>query len=35
MWKIFLSDENDPLTGLYIYIDAVNGNIIGAGAQSD
>lgn len=35
MWKIRLFDENDPLTSLYIYIDAINGNIIGAGASSD
>ena len=35
MWKIRLFDENDPLTSLYIYIDAINGNVIGAGASSD
>lgn len=35
MWKIRLFDRNDPLTNLYIYIDALNGNIIGAGAASD
>lgn len=35
MWKIWLFDKNDPLTSLYIYIDAINGEIIGAGASSD
>ena len=35
MWEIWLNDENDPLTNLYIYIDAYNGNIIGAGKASD
>ena len=35
MWKIRLFDENDPLTSLYIYIDATNGDVIGAGDSSD
>ena len=35
MWKVRLFDLNDPLTNLYIYVDATNGNIIGAGEQSD
>ena len=35
MWKIRLFDDNDPLTSLYIYIDAINGNVIGAGDSSD
>lgn len=35
MWKIRLFDENDPLTSLYIYVNAINGNIIGAGDSSD
>ena len=35
MWKIRLFDKNDPLTILYIYVDAINGEIIGAGASSD
>ncbi len=35
MWKIRLFDETDPLTSLYIYIDATNGNIVGAGNSSD
>lgn len=35
MWKIGLFDRNDPLTTLYIYIDAINGNVIGAGDSSD
>lgn len=30
MWKIRLFDKNDPLTSLYIYVDAINGEIIGA-----
>lgn len=35
IWKIRLFDRNDPLTNLYIYIDAINGTIIGAGSISD
>ena len=35
MWKIRLFDENDPLTSLYIYVDAINGKIVGAGDSSD
>ena len=35
MWKIRLFDENDPLTSLYIYVNAINGNIVGAGDSSD
>lgn len=35
MWKVRLFDQNDPLTSLYIYVDAINGKIIGAGASSD
>ncbi len=35
MWKIRLFDKNDPLTSLYIYVDAINGEIIGAGDSSD
>lgn len=35
MWEIRLNDENDPLTSLYIFIDAYNGTIIGAGKSSD
>lgn len=35
IWKIRLFDRNDPLTNLYIYIDAIDGTIIGAGAISD
>lgn len=35
MWKVRLFDENDSLTSLYIYIDAINGQVIGAGASSD
>ena len=33
--EIRLFDKNDPLTSLYIYVDAINGEIIGAGASSD
>lgn len=35
MWKIRLFDKNDSLTSLYVYINAVNGSIIGAGDSSD
>ena len=35
MWKVRLFDENDPLTSLYIFVDALNGNIVGAGQSSD
>ena len=35
MWKIVLFDQNDPLTNLCIYIDAISGEVIGAGASSD
>ena len=35
MWKIRLFDKNDPLTSLYIYIDAISGKVIGAGQSSD
>lgn len=35
MWQIRLLDENNPLTSLFIYVDAQNKNIIGAGQKSD
>lgn len=35
MWCVRLGDKNDPLTSLYIYVDANNGNILGAGKASD
>lgn len=35
MWQIRLFDENDPLTSLYIYVDAITGNVVGAGESSD
>ena len=35
MWRVRLFDENDPLTALYIYINALTGEVIGAGCQSD
>lgn len=34
-WSVRLFDRNDPLTSLFIYIDATNGNILGAGKLSD
>ena len=35
VWCIRLGDKNDPLTNLYIYVDATNGNVLGAGQASD
>ena len=35
VWCIRLGDKNDPLTNLYIYVDATNGNVVGAGQTSD
>ncbi len=35
MWVVRLFDRNDPLTTLFVYVDAVNGSIIGAGDASD
>lgn len=35
MWMVRLFDENDPLTSLYIFVDGVTGEIIGAGQSSD
>ena len=35
VWCIRLGDKNDPLTNLYIYVDATNGNVLGAGKSSD
>ena len=35
MWMVRLFDENDPLTSLYIFVDSVTGEIIGAGQSSD
>ena len=35
MWKVSLIDKNDPLTWLYLYVDAVAGEIVGAGRASD
>ena len=35
VWCIRLGDKNDPLTNLYIYVDATNGNVLGAGKASD
>ena len=35
VWCVRLGDKNDPLTNLYIYVDATNGNVLGAGKASD
>ncbi|MBQ7410536.1 MAG: hypothetical protein IJW20_04045 [Clostridia bacterium] len=35
MWKVRLFDEVDPLTSLYIFIDAISGEVLGAGELSD
>ena len=35
VWCIRLGDKNDPLTNLYIYVDATNGSVVGAGKASD
>ena len=35
VWCIRLGDKNDPLTNLYIYVDANNGKVVGAGKASD
>ncbi len=35
MYCVRLQDNNDPLTSLFIYVDATNGNILGAGKVSD
>ena len=35
VWCIRLGDKNDPLTNLYIYVDANNGDVVGAGQASD
>lgn len=35
LWAVRLFDQNDPLTSLYIYVDADNGNVVGGGALSD
>lgn len=35
VWYVRLGDKNDSLTSLYIYVDATNGNVVGAGKSSD
>ncbi len=35
MWVVRLFDRNDPLTTLFVYVDAVDGSIIGVGDASD
>lgn len=35
IWVVRLLDKNDPLTTLFVYIDATNGSIIGVGDASD
>ena len=35
LWYVRLDHEYDPLYSLYIYVDATNGNVVGAGQSSD
>lgn len=35
IWEIRLFDENDPLTSLFVYVNAIDGTIIGAKELSD
>ena len=35
VWQVRLTDQNDPLTGLLIYVDAETGDVVGAGKLSD
>lgn len=35
LWEVRLLDQNDPLTSLFVYIDAVSGNICAVNAVSD
>ena len=35
VWCVRLGDKEDPLTNLYIYVDATNENVVGAGKASD
>ena len=35
VWYVRLDHEFDPLYSLYIYVDATNGNVVGAGESSD
>ena len=35
VWQVHLSDQNDPLTSLLIYVDAETGAVVGAGKLSD
>ena len=35
MWSVWFVDQNDPLTSLFVYVDAMTGDILGAGPMSD
>ena len=35
VWAVRLTDRNDPLTSLMIYVDAETGDVVGAGSISD
>ena len=35
VWSVQLTDRNDPLTHLLIYLDAQTGDVVGAGKVSD
>ena len=35
VWAVRLTDRNDPLTSLLIYVDAETGDVVGAGQLSD
>lgn len=35
VWQVRLTDQNDPLTSLLIYVDAETGDVVGAGKLSD
>ena len=35
LWSVRLFDQNDPLTSLVVYVDAMTGDVVGVGALSD
>ena len=35
IWSVHLTDQNDPLTHLLVYVDAETGAVVGAGKMSD
>ena len=35
LWSVFFVDQNDPLTTLTVYVDAMTGDVVGVGARSD